>query len=172
MAMQISTANHVQTQVQSTTTPAKATGVNGETAKLESSSSVVTISSEAILCRQQDTKRNAFLSTFSPESAADIAKILAYDSLQYGPIGGLIDVSGTLPGGDGILRYSGDGSPVTAESEAYFEKENARFLNEKIEMYTSETANGTPPLKILEKLLIAEDNQPDRYRMMMGWTLA
>ena len=169
--MQISTSNHVQPQFQSITTPTKVTGTNGETAKPESSSSVVTISSEATILQQQEAKRNAFLSTFSPESAANFAKTLAYDPSQYGPIGWLIDISGTLPGGDGILRYSSDGSPVTAESEAYFEKENARFLHEKIGIYTSETTKGTPPLKILEKLLIAMDNQPDRYRMMMGWTL-
>lgn len=114
-------------------------------------------------------RKNAVLARFDSDSAADFAKALAYDPLQYGPIGGLIDLSGTLPGGDGILRYSGDGSPVTEESQAYFEKENARFLKEKMEMYTSESAKNTEPMKILEKLLIVENEQPDRFRKMMGW---
>jgi len=169
--MQISTSNYVQPQFQSITIPAKVTGANGGTAKPERSSSVVTISSGAILSQQQEAKRNAFLSTFSPEEAGNFSKLFANDPFQYGPTGGLLDISGQQPGGDGIIRYSGDGSPVTAESEAYFEKENARFFHEKIEIYTSEMTKGTPPLKILEKLLIARDNQPDRYRMMMGWTL-
>jgi hypothetical protein len=114
-------------------------------------------------------RRNAVLARFDSGSAANFAKALAYDPLQYGPIGGLIDLSGTLPDGDGILRYSGDGSPVTEESEAYFEAENARFLKEKIEMYASESAKNTEPMKILEKLLTAEDEQPERFRKMMGW---
>jgi hypothetical protein len=171
--MKISTIGYFQSQVQTTTASGKNATTDDATAKAESTSSaVVTLSGEAVLRQQQDAKRNAFLSTISPEEAADFAKSFANDSFQYGPTGGLLDISGTLPGGDGIIRYSGDGSPVTAESDTYFERENARFQGERAQLYASKMAKGTPSLKVLEKLLTAADNQPERYRMMMGWTLS
>ena len=170
--MIISAIDYLQPQFQTTTTPGKTAAADDGTAKKEGSSSVVTISPEALVRQQQKTKRDSFLATFTPVEAADYAKSFASDSFQYGPIGGLIDLSGTLPGGDGILRYSGDGSPVTAESEAYFERENVRFQGERAQLYASEMTKGTPSLKVLDKLLTAADNQPERYRMMMGWTLS
>lgn len=104
------------------------------------------------------------------ETAAKVAKEFAYENHNAsGNIGGLLDISGLMPGGDGVLRYSGSGEPVTEESKAYFAKEEARFLRERIQIYESETGKGTPPADIYDKLVTAMDNQPVRYRMMMGW---
>jgi hypothetical protein len=164
--------DHFRPQSQTTTNLAKSIS-DSKAGKAEGASAfVVKISSEAVLHQQQDAKRSTFLASFTPEEAGDFAKSFANDPFQYGPTGGLLDISGLQPGGDGIIRYSGDGSPVTAESEAYFERKNARFLSERTQLYASEMAKGTPSLKVLDKLLTAADNQPERYRMMMGWKLS
>ena len=101
--------------------------------------------------------------------ADQIARNMAYeDHTTTGGVGPLLDASGYLPGGDGILRYSGSGEPVTAESQAYFNKTETSFRQERIRIYESEKTKGTPPADIYDKLVSAMDQQPERYRSMMS----
>ena len=107
-----------------------------------------------------------------PEDADQIAQRFAYaDNTNGGGMGGGLDASGFLPGGDGILRYSGSGEPVTAESQAYFNATEASFRQERMHIYESEKAKGTPPAEIYDKLVNAMDQQPERYRGMMNWSV-
>jgi hypothetical protein len=82
--------------------------------------------------------------------------------------GGLIDLSGTLPGGDGVLRYS-SGETVTVESKAYFTQQATHYRQESIQLYDSEVARKTPPGEILHKLFDLQGQQPERFRSMMMW---
>ncbi|MDP3654065.1 MAG: hypothetical protein Q8R67_20530 [Rhodoferax sp.] len=120
-------------------------------------------------------RRSAFtdgLHGLSPKDADQIAKNIAYeDHTTTGGVGPLLDASGFLPGGDGILRYSGSGEPVTAQSQAYFNATEASFRQERMHIYESEKAKGTPPAEIYDKLVNAMDQQPERYRGMMNWSV-
>lgn len=78
------------------------------------------------------------------------------------------DIRGTLPGGDGILRYT-SGEPVTKESQAYWKQQTQSFQKDLLHLYNSEMAKGTPPGEILNKFLDLEEQQPARFRAMMGW---
>ena len=82
--------------------------------------------------------------------------------------GGLLDLSGTLPGGDGVLRYS-SGEPVTAESKVYFTQQATHYRQERMHLYDLEVAKKTPPGEILHKLFDLQGQQPERFRSMMMW---
>lgn len=81
------------------------------------------------------------------------------------------DISGTAPGGDGILRYS-SGEPVTAESQAYATQQGNSYQNALLQVYSSETSKKTPPGDILIKMLDLQDQQPARFRAMSMWPIA
>lgn len=122
-------------------------------------------------------RRSAFtdgLHGLSPKDADQIAKNIAYeDHTTTGGVGPLLDMRGVwLPGGDGIIRYSGSGEPVTSESQAYFNATEASFRQERMHIYESEKAKGTPPADIYDKLVSAMDQQPERYRGMMNWSVS
>jgi len=117
---------------------------------------------------KQSTFTNG-LHGLSSKDADQITRNFAYeDHTTTGGVGPLLDASGYLPGGDGILRYSGSGEPVTAESQAYFNAAEASFRQERMHIYESEKAKGTPPADIYDKLASAMDQQPERYRGMMS----
>lgn len=80
----------------------------------------------------------------------------------------LLDISG-LENGTGPIRYTGTGQPVTEESKAYFETEAARIASERMALYQTEKANGTPAAEIVDKLIAYMDKQPKRYLNMMPW---
>lgn len=108
----------------------------------------------------------------SSASTAKLAEELAYSDNRDGEGGGgLIDISGNLPGGDGIVRYSMTGEPVTDESKAYFNKEEARYKLERAKLYEAEIAKKTPPGEIVNKLYGLQDQQPARFRGMNGWPI-
>lgn len=131
----------------------------------------VSISSEASKRLSLENKRKDFLASFSPEDAAAYSQSLVNNTIKTGDIGGLLDISGLEQGGDGIIRYAGDHSPVTEESNHYFEKESARFFEQRKQLYQTEIEKNTPPNEILAKLLSLEDSQPSRLQMMMGWNI-
>ncbi len=95
------------------------------------------------------------------------AEKAAYE-LAKGPDQPLLDISG-LVDGSGPIRYTGTGQPVTAESKAYFEQEASRVASERMALYQSEKANGTPAAEIVDKLIAYMDRQPKRYLEMMPW---
>lgn len=81
------------------------------------------------------------------------------------------DISGTAPGGDGILRYS-SGEQVTAESQAYATQQGNSYQNALLQLYNSEISKKTPPGDILIKMLDLQDQQPARFRAMSMWPIA
>lgn len=83
----------------------------------------------------------------------------------------LYDVSGTVPGGDGILRYS-SGEPVTAENQAYATQQGSNYQSALLQLYNSEMAQKTPPGDILIKMLDLQEQQPARFRAMSMWPIA
>ena len=83
----------------------------------------------------------------------------------------LYDITGTIPGGDGILRYS-SGEPVTAESRAYAMQQGNRYQSALLELYNSEVAKKTPPGDLLIKMLDLQEQQPARFRAMAMWPVA
>lgn len=83
----------------------------------------------------------------------------------------LLDISGTVPGGDGILRYS-SGEPVTTESQAYQTQQVNSYKQAALELYNSEMTKGTPPGDIIIKIMDLQEQQPARFRAMMMWPTA
>jgi hypothetical protein len=83
----------------------------------------------------------------------------------------LYDISGTVPGGDGILRYS-SGEPATAESRVYATQQGNRYQSTLLELYNSEMAKNTPPGDLLIKMQDLQEQQPARFRAMAMWPVA
>ncbi|MDP2779957.1 hypothetical protein, partial [Devosia sp.] len=83
----------------------------------------------------------------------------------------LYDITGTISGGDGILRYS-SGEPVTAESQAYATQQGSNYQSALLQLYNSEMAQKTPPGDILIKMLDLQEQQPARFRAMSMWPTA
>jgi hypothetical protein len=157
------------------------TSPTSDSRQIESASKVTISSDAARRARVEHSMRDVFSGRnnlramvlrdedISSPATADLAHTIAYEDLtRGGGVGGLLDISGTLPGGDGILRYS-SGEPVTEESKAYFNKEEARFRQERIKLYESELGKGTPPGQIVNKLYDLQAQQPERFRMMNMW---
>ena len=70
-----------------------------------------------------------------------------------------------------VIHYTG-GEPVTAASHAYQQKQIHSYMNAATELYTSEKAKGTPAGEIWIKILDLQEQQPARFRAMMGWPTA
>ena len=120
----------------------------------------------------QVEKRYSFtdmLRDSSPEDADKIVRDMAFeDCTTTGGLGPMLNASGWLPGGDGILRYAGTGEPVTPEREALFNAAETSFRQMRMSIYETETAKGTAPADIYAKLVSAMSQQPEPYRSMMG----
>jgi len=118
-------------------------------------------------------------SPVAAQSAYDFAHANLTDGMGAETGGsGMVDVSvgydlrGTLPGGDGILRYSNGGEPVTPESQTYWKQQATSFHNDLLNLYNSEVAKKTPPGEILNKFIDLKSQQPERFRSMMMWPSA
>ncbi|HZW25355.1 MAG TPA: hypothetical protein VFF26_07720 [Gallionella sp.] len=70
-----------------------------------------------------------------------------------------------------VIHYTG-GEPVTAASQAYQQKQVHSYMNAATELYTSEKAKGTPAGEIWIKIMDLQEQQPARFRAMMGWPTA
>ncbi|MDP2779961.1 hypothetical protein [Devosia sp.] len=70
-----------------------------------------------------------------------------------------------------VIHYTG-GEPVTAESQAYQQKQVHSYMNAATQLYTSEKAKGTPAGEIWIKIMDIQEQQPARFRAMMGWPTA
>lgn len=90
--------------------------------------------------------------------------------------GGGIDLSwgktsANLSKMEDVIHYTG-GEPVTADSEAYLHKQLNAYKNAATQLYTSEKAKGTPAGEIWIKIMDLQEQQPSRFRAMMGWPTA
>ncbi|MBX8536827.1 hypothetical protein K5D33_19175 [Pseudomonas cichorii] len=92
--------------------------------------------------------------------AATLARNYAYNSLN----GEGVDLT-DYP----IIRYCATGEVVTRETTAYFGKTMAWMQKERSLLYESELIKGSPPAKILEKVLDFNDSLPKRFRDMANW---
>ncbi|MCV4285977.1 hypothetical protein [Pseudomonas capsici] len=95
-----------------------------------------------------------------PAEAATLARNYAYNSLN----GEGVDLT-DYP----IIRYCATGEVVTSETTAYFGKTMAWMQKERSFLYESEVIKGSPPAKILEKILDFNDALPKRFRDMANW---
>lgn len=90
--------------------------------------------------------------------------------------GGGIDLSwgktsANLSKMEDVIHYTG-GEPVTAGSETYLHKQLDLYKSAATQLYTSEKAKGTPAGEIWIKIMDLEEQQPARFRAMMGWATA
>lgn len=92
--------------------------------------------------------------------ATTLARNYAYNSLN----GEGVDLT-DYP----IIRYCATGEIVTRETTAYFGKTMASMQKERSRLYESELIKGSPPAKILEKILDFNDALPKRFRDMANW---
>lgn len=87
----------------------------------------------------------------------------------FGLDSGLVDISNMDPGTGTGARYVATGEAVPPESERWFNQEGNRIRQERIALYQSEKAKGTPDAVIFDKILSHMDSQPPRYLQMMDW---
>ncbi|MFA6921623.1 MAG: hypothetical protein WC216_07235 [Gallionella sp.] len=69
---------------------------------------------------------------------------------------------------DDNLHYTG-GEPVTAASQSYQQQQVGIYKNAATQLYSSEKAKGTPAGDIWIKIMDLQEQQPARFRAMMGW---
>lgn len=91
------------------------------------------------------------------------------ENMLGGSIGGAISLAGTTPN-DPIKYTCGD--PVTAASQAYYEKQAAIYMSELKELVSMEKAKGTAPGQIFAAICDLQAEQPDAFRAIMMWTPA
>jgi hypothetical protein len=96
------------------------------------------------------------------------AEEIAY-SFAYFPDSPLLDISG-LENGTGIIRYSANGQPVTAESEAYFNSLSPGILRDRINLYETGKTKGTSAADIMDNIIDYMDSLPPRYQEMISWS--
>lgn len=72
---------------------------------------------------------------------------------------------------DDNLHYIG-GEPVTAASQAYQQQQVNSYKNAATQLYNEEKAKGTPAGDIWIKIMDLQEQQPARFRAMMGWPTA
>lgn len=95
-----------------------------------------------------------------PTQAAKMAYEYAYNSLVFE----LFDVT-DYP----IIRYTTTGQIVTDETRLYFAKTMSSVQKLRGELYETELLKGTPPAKILEKILDFNDSLPQKFKDMAHW---
>ncbi|WP_260416436.1 hypothetical protein [Pseudomonas cichorii] len=95
-----------------------------------------------------------------PTQAAKMAYEYAYNSLVFE----LFDVT-DYP----IIRYTTTGQIVTDETRLYFAKTMSSVQKLRGELYETELFKGTPPAKILEKILDFNDSLPQKFKDMAHW---
>ena len=91
------------------------------------------------------------------------------ENMLAGDIGGAISLAGTTPN-DPIKYTCGD--PVTAASQAYYEKQAAIYMSQLGELVSTEKAKGTAPGQIFAAICDLQAKQPDAFRAIMMWTPA
>jgi hypothetical protein len=116
----------------------------------------------------QNILRTNALNDQSSFETTKYAYDLAHANLMDGQGGGgLIDISGSTPGG--TVSYT-SGEPVTEESKAYFAQQAAKYQDAAVKLYNSETAKGTTAGEIVNQLFDLQAQQSTRFRSMMMWT--
>lgn len=108
--------------------------------------------------------------SFSQAAHADpkLAEKLAYD-YSHDPLVPWLDFSDHT-NGTGPIRYAATGQPVTEESEGYFNRFSSAELQNRVDLYNSEKAKGTPAADILDKIFGYIDTLPTRYKEMINWS--
>lgn len=69
----------------------------------------------------------------------------------------------------GQMRYAATGEPVTAESEAQFDRQAARARAGRVAVYESELSRGTEPAEIFDKLVAFMATQSEDFLRHTGW---
>lgn len=112
----------------------------------------------------QDLGRFSAMAHANPKVAEHLAMDYAFDFDL--PV---VDLSheDLVTGKGGV--YAATGEPVTNESEAWFSHEAARVRQERIALYQSEKAKGTPDADIFDKIIRFMDAQPERYLQLLNW---
>lgn len=104
------------------------------------------------------------------------AKLLdeaAQQNFTFGSDGVAVDLSwgktsANLSKMEDHVHYTG-GELVTPESQAYQQKQVNSYRNAATQLYQSEKAKGTPAGEIWIKIMDLQEQQPARFRAMMGW---
>lgn len=114
----------------------------------------------------QDLGRFSAMAHANPKVAEHLAMDYAFD-FDFP----MVDLShdDLMAGKSGI--YTVTGESVTEESEAWFNNEAARIRQERIALYQSEKAKGTPDADIFDKIIRFMDAQPERYLQLLNWKM-
>ncbi|SHH08952.1 hypothetical protein [Pollutimonas bauzanensis] len=133
-------------------------------------STVVNISTKS---QQNSTSVALQNGSFSPEMMAhmkgndNLGKYLKDVVYNDDASDALVDLTDYMNGGP--IRYTKTGEPVTAESEAYFNKTGQLYRSQKIALYETEMKKGTALDEIYQKLADLTAQQPERFLGMKGY---
>jgi hypothetical protein len=128
----------------------------------------VTLSSEARALEQAATHPRFGALSVKAHLNPELAKQLAHDygHMEYQP---LLDYSALEGASTGPVRYTVTKEPVTPESEALFRQLAASLQAASLALYDDETAKGTAPADIFDKLIALGNAQSPEFRDMQNW---
>lgn len=113
------------------------------------------------------TLRQMALEDPNNPSWAQAAEVYATENMVTGNTGGLLRLT-SLTDMNAPISYT-NGEPVTAASQAYYEKQAASYMNQVRELYDTERAKGTPPGQIVAAIIDLQAKQPEAFRVMNQW---
>lgn len=99
---------------------------------------------------------------------AQAVDVAVNENMLGGPIGGLVSLGATP---NDPIKYT-SGAPVTAASQAYYEKQAAIYMSQLKDLVSTEKAKGTPPGQIYAAIFDLQAKQPDAFRAIMMWSPA
>ena len=114
--------------------------------------------------------RKTILAAAQSDPTSQATKQFAYDlahpNLTAEQTGGLIDITGTVPGGP--VNYT-SGAPVTADSQAYYTQQATSYQKAASQLYDSAMAKGDSPAQIISQIYDLQSQQSAQFRAMNMW---
>lgn len=117
----------------------------------------------------RETLRQMALRDPNNPDYAKAVDVAVDENMLGGSIGGMVSLAGTTP--NDPIKYT-SGEPVTAASQAYYEKQAAIYMSQLKDLVSTEKAKGTPPGEIYAGIFDLQAKQPDAFRAMMMWSPA
>ena len=127
----------------------------------------LTLSSTARLREAASTHPRFGALSVAAHADPELAEQLAYDyaHIVHDPVIDMTDeVAGTGP-----AKYAATGEPWTPELDAKYRERALTLQSQSLAVYEEETAKGTDPADIFDKLIALGDAQPNELRDLVDW---
>lgn len=137
-----------------------------DTVTLSNASKALAASDPSGSAKNSVSATHPWISEAAHSDTPENADKLAY-GLAYGSDGILYDADSMLNKNE--LRLASTKELVTDQDRSYFSQMSAQATQQRISLYESEKAKGTPPAQIVDMLLAQTNTMPEKYKHLAGW---